>query len=225
MAAAQRPLDSGRRDSLGRTIRVAGDAGAARADAPAPGSERDVVLLLGVTNPSDDDWSIDELGRTEGLTSRVLRAEMWSDEQVDSLIGELESSDAVQTRGVRDAIRDAKDSRTIGLREGTMLFLAQAQVSAGTRSRDSLARFRHRVNHQYEASQWDQMDGAALTKTLQMAVDEMADKGIEPLDRSEPFPPPTTVPGQGLKLRLANLEAYMEDRFGFLPSVSPSVER
>lgn len=36
MAGKQRPLDSGRKDALGRTVKVAADAGETRADAPAP---------------------------------------------------------------------------------------------------------------------------------------------------------------------------------------------
>lgn len=49
-----RPLDSGRKDALGRTIRVSGDVGEQRADAPAPASGSVTPTVLHGVEPCPD---------------------------------------------------------------------------------------------------------------------------------------------------------------------------
>lgn len=64
MSGTARPLDSGRRDALGRTIKVAAGSSASRADAPPPPGTN----LGGVLRPSDDAW-------TPGSAGSVLPAD------------------------------------------------------------------------------------------------------------------------------------------------------
>lgn len=70
-----RPLDSGRKDALGRTIRVAANAGQGRASAPPPltGGSPDFLASMGVQPPTPNAATVDEAA--SALAERGLSVE------------------------------------------------------------------------------------------------------------------------------------------------------
>lgn len=92
MSGTARPLDSGRKDSLGRTVKVAADAGESRADAPPPGGVNQVLrdLLYDKLVAEHDDEHGDGEGRVKAdeILEELFATGKVTDEMLGELIGE-----------------------------------------------------------------------------------------------------------------------------------------